>query len=157
MTSRAIRELRRPSVHRPTSARATDRIKDTYKAWCAMLDTYRKWVFDRGNPARNNATPPVVLRWVASFDDFLEDMGERPAGTTLRLIDTKAPYGPGNCRWGSQKKKGRHPKIHITHAGQTRTVQEWSALLNTPYSTIYGRLCRGMSGAEALGLVSEVA
>jgi hypothetical protein len=40
----------------------------------------------------------VCDRWL-SFENFLEDMGERPAGTTLGRFGDIGNYEPGNVAW----------------------------------------------------------
>jgi hypothetical protein len=48
----------------------------------------------------------VCDRWIESYYNFLEDMGERPDGTTIdRYPDKNGNYEPGNCRWATSKEQ----------------------------------------------------
>jgi hypothetical protein len=49
-------------------------------------------------------------RWLGAsgFANFLDDMGERPAGRTIDRIDSNGNYTPSNCRWATATMQSRN-------------------------------------------------
>ncbi|WP_457350470.1 hypothetical protein [Sphingomonas sp. UYP23] len=78
--------------------RAAKRHAPTYRAWQAMksLCTNPKV---SGYPQCGGRGIAVAVRWRDDFPAFLADMGERPAGMTLRRDDAQCDFGPNACHW----------------------------------------------------------
>jgi hypothetical protein len=47
----------------------------------------------------------VCDRWLESFNNFLEDMGERPEGLSIDRINNDGNYEPSNCKWATNKEQ----------------------------------------------------
>ncbi len=96
----------------------------TYYSWAAMV---QRCV----NPARNNWQNyggrgiTVCDRWLV-FANFLADMGERPAGTSIEREDTDKGYAPGNCTWASctaQNRNRRNSKLCVADVERIRDLR----------------------------------
>jgi len=83
----------------------------------------------------------VCDRWV-EFENFLEDMGERPPGLSLERIDNDGNYEPGNCTWTTAKQQARNNRHNhmITYNGTTLPLVAWSEKVNIPYDILKSRL-----------------
>jgi hypothetical protein len=94
----------------------------------------------------------VCERWL-KFKPFLEDMGERPAGTTIERIDLNGNYEPGNCRWATRREQGRNKRrnVFIEFRGERRTISDWAECFGVePSSLGYFAIKRGLSLDEAI-------
>lgn len=96
----------------------------TYNSWSSMIQrctnphahNYKYW---------GGRGISVCERWL-KFENFLEDMGERPEGLTLDRVDTHRDYGPSNCRWATHVEQARNrtnTKLTEADAVRIRNIQ----------------------------------
>lgn len=124
----------------------------TYSSWTSMIQRCM-------NPKANRYAYyggrgiSVCDHWFW-FENFLEDMGERPTGTSLERIDVNSGYDPENCRWAtrSEQQRNRRDNYTYTYNNITLTLQAWSELTGLSYEALRGRRRKGWPPEIALFL-----
>lgn len=94
----------------------------TYRSWASMIarcDATTGRYFDTYG-ARGIT---VCERWRQSFEAFLEDMGERPAGTSIDRVNNDGNYQPGDCRWATRRQQAHNTRRSKLTEEQRAQVQ----------------------------------
>ncbi|HCM5257383.1 TPA: hypothetical protein N3N81_004816 [Klebsiella variicola subsp. variicola] len=89
-----------------------------------------------------------------SFDRFYEDMGPRPAGTSLERIDNDLGYSAANCRWATQSEQMANTRrtIRVFVDGVEYCLKHACALRGINYDKVRSRIRKGMQAQEALDM-----
>lgn len=113
-------------------------LSPAYASWSAA----RHRVMDKSNKNYGGRGITMCEHWFTSFDAFYEDMGDRPAHTTLDRIDNDGPYSPENCRWATPKEQGRNRRtsVLVEIKGESKTLTEWSEISGVPRPSIWKRI-----------------
>lgn len=123
----------------------------TYDVWAAMIQRCTN-SNNPNYPRYGGRGITVCDRW-RTFENFLADMGERPAGLSIEREDNDGHYAPGNCRWATRAEQASNTRrnVKVTLQGQTKTVSEWCRDLGLNVSTVFKRISRsGWSPEKAL-------
>lgn len=98
----------------------------TYRTWLKMKErcsspNERQYCYKN-----NNIT--VCERWLNSFENFLEDMGERPEGLTLDRIENSKGYSKDNCRWADKTLQSFNRSKLDSKSGHTGVYEQPNGL-----------------------------
>lgn len=121
----------------------------TYESWLNMHARCKPGHVRSDDYAGRGIT--VCERW-NQFAAFLEDMGERPKGTTLDRIDNNRGYEPGNCRWTTYLVQARNSRKNhlVTIQGETLPISMWAERTGIPDRVLWRRLNLGWSPDQLL-------
>ena len=90
----------------------------------------------------------VCDRWSGDlgFENFVNDMGERPGGTTLDRIDVNGNYEPSNCRWATieQQMNNRTDNSRIILNGESITCSQLCKRYGFYYTYVAHQLQQGI-------------
>lgn len=96
----------------------------------------------------------ICERWLARYENFLEDMGERPQGMTIdRWPDKNGNYEPNNCRWATDQEQALNTRrnVFVEHGGRKQTISQWAKELNLDAKKMYDRAKAGWPPERILG------
>jgi hypothetical protein len=90
-------------------------------------------------------------RWFG-FMEFLHDMGQRPANTSLDRIDCNKGYYKGNCRWADifVQNNNRRNVVLLEYKGEIMPMKHWCDMFGISVQALRYRLKRGDAVKEAL-------
>lgn len=93
----------------------------------------------------------VCERW-KTFQNFYEDMGDPPDGTTLDRIDSNGNYCKDNCRWATNDVQSRNRSANriLKLGDKEQVVTDWGKELGIDPNTLCSRLERGWTVERTL-------
>lgn len=115
----------------------------TYLCWSSMfqrcLNRNRNSYKDYGGRGIT-----VCERW-KSFENFLADMGEKPADKTIGRINNDGNYEPSNCHWETIKEQCRNRRntVYVELNGVRKSLPEWSDEIGIHRDILHNRILHG--------------
>ena len=110
----------------------------TYTSWQSMK---QRCLAPKHEQYKNYGARGITIcdRWLHSFENFLEDMGERPKGKTLGRLDSNGNYEKNNCKWQTSLEQGQHKRNnqYLTLGNTTLTFAQWARRLKVSYAELY--------------------
>lgn len=121
-----------------------------YAVWCGMI----KRCFnekDSNYPIYGARGIKVCDEWL-KFENFFNDMGNRPEGMSIDRIDVNGDYNKSNCKWSTRKEQARNTRTNrfIEFNGDNKCLMEWSEVTGISVGTIWYRLNSGWTIEKTL-------
>ena len=122
----------------------------TYRSWNHMM------MRCKDHPGYAGRGIKVCERW-RRFENFLADMGVRPANTTLGRRENDGDYCKDNCRWetNAQQARNKRGNVILEFAGRKQTLTDWATEKGLHRNTLSFRIRMGWPMELALGSSSS--
>lgn len=119
--------------------------KREYNSWYSMKQRCTNQKKDN-YPEYGGRGIKICSRWIDSFDNFVEDMGLRPEGTTLDRIDSSGNYEPSNCKWSTYSEQTLNTTAThwIDDNGEDICLSYFAKKYGIPATTIKHRIKNGL-------------
>lgn len=110
----------------------------TYKSWSEMKARCNHPFHSKGN---SYVGITYCKEW-ESFENFFNDMGVRPEGTTLDRINPYGNYEPSNCRWADifTQENNRRNNRKFDYNGESLTLSQISRKYNLSRSNLANKV-----------------
>lgn len=128
----------------------TERNKQNYTHKLSNTSTYTVWrqmknrclKKDNKDYERYGARGISICKDWLKFENFVYDMGERPAGLQLDRINNNGNYEKNNCRWVTPKENcnNRRSSRFIEYNGEIKTIIQWAKEFNICSKVLMYRL-----------------
>jgi hypothetical protein len=123
----------------------------SYNTWAGMVDRCN----NPNHPAYKyygGRGIKICHRWL-KFENFLEDMGDKPIGHSIDRINPDGNYSKENCRWATdlQQKNNTRRNVMITHEGRTQSLADWAREFGIPYKQFYALYRKQGKSMEYIG------
>lgn len=95
----------------------------TYQAWNDMKQRCL-------NPNRTNFKNyglrgiTVCERWINSYENFVNDMGEAPLNYSLERVNNDGNYNPDNCKWATRSEQNHNKRLRSDNNSGLRGIHQ---------------------------------
>lgn len=93
----------------------------------------------------------ICDRWLASFENFLEDMGKKPSRNhTIERVNVNGNYEPSNCIWATPDIQGKNKRnnVFLILKGEKIHQAGLAHILNVDPHAIEYHIKKGKTGDE---------
>jgi hypothetical protein len=126
----------------------------TYKSWHQM---HQRCAGKHGRDYYLKSGITICDRW-SVFENFFDDMGHRPEGTTIDRIDGSKGYEPGNCRWATSTEQANNRKTNRKEIvnGVLLSPAEAARKHNVNISMVRHRMRKGWTLEQSVSIASTL-
>ena len=93
----------------------------------------------------------ICPEWLI-FENFYNDMGDKPKNKSLDRIDNNKGYYKDNCKWSTPKEQQNNKRNNnpLIYDGRSQSMKKWAKELDVSYRTLRGRKARGWSDKKTI-------